>query len=107
MNQSLSQSSAFRGVADSHASKIRPPVNEPGSKKRTGAPQLSYRKAKVKHAVALRKAFTEKQPVHAAVLQMVSVGRLQAVSQESIEAAQAAFFMFKSGFDAGSVRTDR
>ena len=106
MNQSLPQGSDPCSPADAHASRIQPPVKEPGSKTRTGSARLPQRMAIVMRAEAVRQAFTRKQPVHAAVLQMVSAGRLQTVSQESVEAAQSAFLMFKAGFDAGSVWTD-
>jgi hypothetical protein len=102
MNQSLPQGSDRSRPADAHAREIQPPAKEPGSKTRTGSARLPKRMAIVMQAEAVRQAFARKQPVHAAVLQMVSVGRLHAVSQESVEAAQSAFLMFKAGFDARS-----
>jgi hypothetical protein len=102
MNQSLPQSSDPCSPADVHASKILPPVKEPGSKTRTGSARLPQRMVMLMDAEAVLQAFARKQPMHAAVLQLASAGRLQTLNQEAIEVAQSAFLMFKAGFDARS-----
>jgi len=105
MNPSIPQGSDRSSPADAHASRIQPPAKEPSSKTRTGSARLSQRTAMLMHAEAARQAFARKQPMHAAVLQLVCTGRLHALNQEAIEAAQSAFLMFKAGFDARSETT--